>query len=128
MPSLFTVTTSAASPLDASREAPPHAASVSNFLTLQSFTNFAAMTGAISAAWHALQRFDAAFAALSVPYAFAALWAVISLAMSWDTLRREKQLGTLLGAIFVAAINALVLAGAVVGTDIAVGGTAAAPR
>ena len=117
MASIFTVTTSAAAPLDASLEGPPRTASISNFITLQSFTNFAAMTGAISAAWHALQRLDPALAAVWVPYAMAALWAVISLAMSWQGLRREKQLGSLLAAVFVGAINALVLAGAVVGTD-----------
>ncbi len=51
---LFTVTTRAESPLDASQ--PGSTRGISNFLTLQSFTNFAAMAGAISAAWHALRQ------------------------------------------------------------------------
>jgi hypothetical protein len=52
---VFKTTTTAESPLDASTgtEAKPP---VSDFITVQSFTNFAAMNGAITAAWHALQN------------------------------------------------------------------------
>ena len=112
---LFTVTTRAESPLDASQPGP--ARGISNFLTLQSFTNFAAMAGAISAAWHALRQLEPAMATLWVPYGFAFAWAAISFVMSWNGLRRERQPGTVLAAAFIALVNALVLAGAVVGTD-----------
>jgi hypothetical protein len=52
---LFTTTTSVNSPLDASNgtDAKP---GVSDFLTVQALTNFAAMTGAITAAWNAVQK------------------------------------------------------------------------
>jgi len=114
---LFTVTTRAESPLDASQ--PGATKGISNFLTLQSFTNFAAMAGAISAAWHALRQLEPALATLWVPYGFAFAWGAISFVMSWNGLRREHQAGTLLAAAFIAVVNALVLAGAVVGTDAA---------
>ena len=112
---LFTVATRAESPLDASQ--PGSTRGISNFLTLQSFTNFAAMAGAISAAWHALRLLEPALATLWVPYGFAFAWAVISFVMSWSGLRREPEAGTILAAAFIALVNALVLAGAVVGTD-----------
>ena len=117
---LFTVATRAESPLDASQ--PGAARGISNFLTLQSFTNFAAMAGAISAAWHALRQLDPALATLWVPYGFAFAWGVISFVMSWNALRRERNSGTILAAVFIATVNALVLAGAVVGTDGAIAG------
>ena len=115
---LFTVTTRAESPLDASQ--PGAGRGISNFLTLQSFTNFAAMAGAISAAWHALRQLDPAMATLWVPYGFAFAWGAISFVMSWEGLRREHRAGTLLSGAFIALVNALVLAGAVVGTDAAI--------
>ena len=112
---LFTVATRAESPLDASQ--PGATRGISNFLTLQSFTNFAAMAGAISAAWHALRLLEPGLATLWVPYGFAFAWGAISFAMSWSGLRREREAGTILAAAFIALVNALVLAGAVVGTD-----------
>jgi hypothetical protein len=118
---LFTVATRSESPLDASL-ATPSRSSVSNFLTLQSFTNFAAMAGAISAAWHALRQLDAALGTLWVPYGMAVLWGVISFAMSWEGLRKERQPGAILAGGFIALVNSLVLAGAVVGTDAAFAG------
>jgi len=121
---LFKTTTTADSPLDASRgtEAKP---AVSDFLTVQSFTNFAVMTGAITAAWHALQKLMPQASVLWVPYACAFIWAGISVLISLEGLKTTQngsgklELGTVLGAIFVGAINSLVLAGAVVGTNIA---------
>jgi len=121
---VFKTTTSVDSPLDASTgtEAKP---AVSDFITVQSFTNFAVMTGAITAAWHALQKLTPGAAAIWVPYAFAGVWAIISVLISIDGLKKNKngretlEVGTVVGAVFVALINALVLAGAVVGTNIA---------
>jgi hypothetical protein len=121
---VFKTTTTAESPLDASTgtEAKP---TVSDFITVQSFTNFAAMTGAITAAWHALQTLTPGAAAIWVLYLFAFVWAIVSFLISVDGLKKTKdgkeklELGTLVGAVFVALINSLVLAGAVVGTNIA---------
>jgi hypothetical protein len=121
---VFKTTTTAESPLDASTgtEAKP---AVSDFITVQSFTNFAAMTGAITAAWHALQTLTPGAAAIWVPYLFAFVWAVVSFLISIDGLKKSKggketlDPGTVIGAVFVALINSLVLAGAVVGTNIA---------
>jgi hypothetical protein len=120
MMSLFRTTTSAESPLDASAGAPGKPA-VSDFLTVQSFANFAAMTGAITAAWEALQRLTPHAAALWVPYAFAFAWAAISLLGSLEGLRTNGALkpATVATAVFVGFVNALVLAGAVVGTHAA---------
>lgn len=123
---VFKTTTTAESPLDASTGTAAKPA-VSDFITVQSFTNFAAMTGAITAAWHALQRLTPDAAAIWIPYLFAFFWAIISLLISIDGLKKTKdgkqtlELGTLFGAVFVALINSLVLAGAVVGTNIATG-------
>jgi hypothetical protein len=83
------------------------------------------MTGAITAAWHALQTLTPGAAAIWVPYLFAFVWAIVSFLISVDGLKKTKdgkeklELGTLVGAVFVALINSLVLAGAVVGTNIA---------
>lgn len=121
--SLFKTTTSADSPLDASGGTGTKPG-VSDFLTIQSLTNFAAMTGSITAAWHALERLNPQlFSALWVPYAFAAVFGLVSILMSLDGLRKsgstKLDVGSLLGAIFIAVINALVLASAVVGAAIA---------
>jgi NADH:ubiquinone oxidoreductase subunit 6 (subunit J) len=119
---LFRTTTSAQSPLDASGG--DSARTVSDFLTIQSFTNFAAMTGALTAAWNALQRVVPGASAIWVPYVFALAFAAVSILMSLDGLKKDGashyDAGTVLGAVFVGVINALVLAGAVVGTNIAV--------
>jgi hypothetical protein len=124
---VFATTTRADSPLDASGGTDTKAA-VSDFLTIQSFTNFAAMTGAITAAWNALQRLTPQAEGIWVPYAFAGVFALISLLISLDGLKKngstKLEAGTVLGAIFVGVINALVLAGAVVGTEVA---TSSAP-
>lgn len=115
---LFRTQTKADSPLDASGPRKP----VSDFLTVQALTNFGAMTGAIFAAWNALQRLTPAAAAIWVPYAFAAGWLVVSLMMSWEGLKENGKLkwGAVGGALFVGVINWLVLAGAVIGTNTAV--------
>jgi hypothetical protein len=121
---VFKTTTAAESPLDASGGTTTKPA-VSDFVTVQSFTNFAAMTGAITAAWHALQKLNPQMSTLWVPYLFSFAWAVISFLISIEGLKKTKngsarlELGTFLAAVFIAVINSLVLAGAVVGTEIA---------
>jgi hypothetical protein len=116
--SLLASTTSESAPLDASATKSGSERKVSSFLTIQSLTNFAATTGAIAAAWGALQTVVPGAAALWVPYVFALAWGAISLAMSLEALKKDGkvQSGVIGGAIFVALINSLVLAGAVVGT------------
>jgi hypothetical protein len=116
---VFKTTTAAESPLDAS-VGTPDKATVSDFLTVQTFTNFAAMTGAITVAWHGLQRLTPHASTLWVPYLCAFAWAVISVLISLEGLKKDNktEIGTILQAIFLAAINALVLGGAVIGTNI----------
>jgi hypothetical protein len=120
---VFKTTTSAESPLDASRGAETKS-TVSDFLTVQSFTNFAAMSGAITAAWNGLQKLIPEASTLWVPYGCAFIWGLISLLISIEGLKtgsgasKRLEFGTLLQAVFVAAINSLVLAGAVVGTKL----------
>lgn len=113
---LFRAETRDASPLDASSGREP-AREVSNFLTIQSLMNFGAMTGAIFAAWNALQNVFPWASAIWVPHVFAAAWLVVSLMMSWNGFKKDGKLdwGTVAGAVFVGLINSLVLAGAVVG-------------
>ncbi len=125
--SLFKITTNARQPFDGSATAPDgsgESVSVSAFLTVQSLTNFAAMTGAIAAAWFALRRIDPFFSALWIPYAFALLFGVVSIAISWDGLstKGKPSAAAVISLIFVALINSLVLASAVVGAGTAIGG------
>jgi hypothetical protein len=131
--SLFKTTTSVAAPLDGSSailegaaleraSAAAPATSISDFLTVQSLTNFAVMTGAITAAWKALERLNpTTFSELWVPYAFAGVFGVVSLLISTDALKSggKWDAGSVVGAIFIAVINALVLASAVVGASVA---------
>jgi hypothetical protein len=123
--SLFKTTTSAESPLDAS-SGDVKKPLVSDFLTVQSLTNFAAMTGSITAAWNGLRTLNPQlFSGLWVPYAFAFLFGFVSILISLDGLKKKNSgkldAGSLAGAIFIAVINALVLASAVVGAAVATG-------
>jgi len=119
---VFKTTTAGASPLDASVGTDQKPA-VSDFLTVQAFTNFAAMTGAITAAWHGLQRLMPQASSLWVPYGCAFAWGLISVLISLDGLKKtgstKLELGVVAQALFLALINALVLGGAVVGTAVA---------
>ena len=89
---------------------------ISNFLTVQSLTNFATMTGAISAAWHAVRFFSPADEMMWVPFAIAGIWGLVSFVMSLPALK-ESGKGDLLAAVFIASINSLILASAVVGLE-----------
>lgn len=117
--SVFKSVTLQDSPLDASAPAGGSAkAAVSSFLTVQSLTNFAAMTGAITAAWNALRLVAPAAGSLWTPYVLSLAWGAISLLMSIDGLKGaggKRDPGVVAAAIFVAIINSLVLASAVVG-------------
>ena len=126
MANLLKTATAADAPLDGSGGAADKA-TVSNFLTVQSLTNFGAMAGAISVAWLALQNLAPWLSAVWVPFAFSAVWGAISVVMSWDGLKNrqtgKRDVGAVLGAIFIAVINCLVLASAVVGAAGAAGAT-----
>ena len=119
---LFMTTVSPDSPLDGSKGTDPQG-KASDFLTVQSFMNFAAMTGAITAAWHALQLIATWALALWVPYVLAFCWGGISFAISFKELEKKSSatygIGVFAQAIFIAFINALILAG----TNVAVGQT-----
>jgi hypothetical protein len=123
--SLFKTTTSADAPFDGSAvrgAAAGDTVSVSGFLTVQALTNFAAMTGAITAAWHALILLDATrFSGLWVPYTFAAIFGLVSMLISIDAFKEGGKWNwrKVIVASFVAIINVLVLAGAVVGMGLA---------
>lgn len=103
----------------------PRTQRVSDFITSQSFANFAAMTGGITAAWHGLQMVLPGATTLWVPYGIAFGWGIISFLISLEGLSMEPKkglprLGTYMGAFFIALLNSLVLAGAVVGTTVVV--------
>jgi len=110
---LFTTSVASQQPLDASATATDK--QVSDFLTVQSLANFGAMTGGITSAWGALARANEFFASVYVPYAFALAFLIVSLALSYNTLKNSRA--DFLAALFVGVINSLVLAGAVVGTS-----------
>ena len=95
---------------------------ISDFLSVQALANFGAMTGGITAAWHALASLNAQLATLWVPYGFALLWGVTSIVMSSDALKKNGNLdaGKIIAVLFVALINVLVLGSAVVGTGVPV--------
>lgn len=91
---------------------------ISEFLTVQSLVNFAAMTGAITVAWKALQTLNHTFFASHwVPFVFAVAWLAVSLLAS--ATQPNSALGRNYGAwavaIFIGLLNALVLFAAVVG-------------
>lgn len=127
--SLFKTTTSVHAPLDGSSAVlegtspPPTATAVSDFLTVQSVTNFAVMTAAIMTAWKSLERLDARLSTLWVPYGFAVAFGVVSVLISTEALKTGTRWnwGKVFTAAFIALINALVLASAVVGATVVTG-------
>jgi len=98
---------------------------VSDFLTVQSFTNFAAMSGAITAAWLALQQLPLTFLASNwVPFGFAFAWAFVSYQISKPGLANGPvPWPTTMQAGFIGLINALVLASSVIGTGTMIAST-----
>lgn len=121
--SLFKTAVRADDPLDGSKTTGKSGGSetkVSDFLTIQSLTNFAAMTGAISAAWAALRLLNSDwFSNKWVPFIFAIVFGIISLLISTDAFKKagEWNAGTIASSIFIALINSLILFSAVVGTS-----------
>jgi hypothetical protein len=68
---------------------------VSDFLTVQAFTNFAAMSGAITAAWHATATVLPQASGPWFPYACSLVWAVVSYQTSKDGLAPPKSGGSI---------------------------------
>lgn len=112
---MFMTSTDPESPLDGSKQA-AGGNQVSEFLSLQSLTNFGAMTGGILAAWKGLQLLLPNMDSRWVPFSFVVLFAVFSLAASWRGLKKDNKFnfGNVVGAILVGAINSLVLFGAII--------------
>jgi hypothetical protein len=120
--SLFKTRTSVDEPFDGSlmqAQSLQNTTTVSDFITVQSLTNFAAMTGAISAAWNALERLSSFFSTVATPYAFAAAFVLVSLGISTDGMKTGNNWdwGRIAAAVFIAVINGLILASAVIGAS-----------
>ena len=130
MANLLMVRTADDSPVDTSGV--PGNNKISDFLSLQSLTNFSVMTGGISAVWHGLQKLDPSLSTIWVPFAMACGWGIASLLMSLgahsfdhDVPKKggaggtEKKLswGQLAPALFVGFINVVTLFSAVVGVS-----------
>lgn len=93
---------------------------VSDFLTVQSLTNFAAMTGAITVAWKALQQVQNSwFHTIWTPLALAELWLVVSLIMS--AYQQDRATNTKASywasTLFIGFLNSLVLFAAAIGIN-----------
>lgn len=95
--------------IEASEDPAPR---ISAFLTIESLTNFAAMTGAISAAWFALGTFFAAAQHELTVLALALAFGAISYLLSW---RGLEGWSNRIAAAFIALLNSLILASAVLG-------------
>src|SRR4051812_39066248 len=99
---------------------------VSDFLTIQSLTNFTVMTTAITAAWRALERVaPTTFDSLWVPFGFAVAWGVLSVGISLDGLKKPTgglDRGKFFTALFIALLNSLMLASAILGIETAIQG------
>jgi hypothetical protein len=91
---------------------------VSEFLTVQSLTNFAAMSGAITVGWKALQVLDqSVFKSNVTPFVLACLWLLVSLVSSAASEPSARKVGFLVPALFLGFLNTLVLFAAAVGVN-----------
>lgn len=91
---------------------------ISGFVTVASFTNFSAMSGAIAGAWLTLKAALPQVAWIQgpgLPFVLALAWCLISLRMSWQELKKSGGDGAILQALFMGLLNALVLAGSAIG-------------
>jgi hypothetical protein len=93
---------------------------VSEFLTVQSLTNFAAMTGAITVGWKALKAVSpSSFSTHWTPFVMALIWLAVSVAATATQQEADvkKDFGFWATGIFIGALNSLVLFGAVIGIN-----------
>jgi hypothetical protein len=91
---------------------------ISSFLTIQSLTNFASVTGAITIAWKALQALDeSTFTSQWTPFLLSVAWLLASLALSANAADKETRRSGAFWAsvIFVGLLNMLVLFAAALG-------------
>ena len=112
---LFLTSTNSATPQDGNVTVGENTASlvsVSDFVTVQGLTNFSVMTGAIFAAWHALQLTGSWADSRWCPLAMCAIYGAVAITISDPVVKLAKNL---VPTIFVAIINVLVLFSAVVG-------------
>lgn len=93
----------------------------SAFLTVQSFTNFSAATGAITTAWLALQSLDAAtFDTKWCPFLLAIGWLLVSLVTSAQAGAPDvKKTSFWVSSLFLGFLNSLTLFAAVIGLSTA---------
>lgn len=90
---------------------------VSDFTTVQSLTNFTAMTGAFAAAWGAARQLDVSFLdGPGFPFVLCVLFALVSVLTSGLGPDWKQWLSPL----FIALLNSLVLFGAVLSAGAAV--------
>lgn len=91
----------------------------SAFLTVESFANFSAATGAITTAWLALQALSSTrFDDRIWPFWMALAWLGFSLVIgSTSGAAEQKTLKFWVGGIFLGFFNALTLFAAVIGID-----------
>ena len=117
--SLLKTSVSREEPLDGSKGS-ENSEKVSDFITVQSLTNFAAMTGAISAAWSGLRLLEPVlFGGYWVPFSFAITFGIVSILISSDILKENGVWirGRIAATLFIALINSLVLFSAVIGAN-----------
>ena len=124
----FATTVSAAQPQNANLESAGLATTanvqtdrtkqVSDFITVQSLTNFTAMTGAFAAAWGAARQLDVSFFdGPGFPLMLCIAFALVSVFTSGLGANPKHWLSPL----FIALLNSLVLFGAVLSAGAAVG-------
>lgn len=118
---VFMTTVNENSPLDASSGTDPNTR-ISEFLTIQSFTNFAAMSGGITTVWRGMQVLWPRCESIVVPFLMAGIWSIISILLSVNIVLKKNagkwdKWGKLGQLFLIALINAFVLASAVIGTN-----------
>jgi hypothetical protein len=89
----------------------------SDFLTVQSFTNFAAVTGAVTTAWKALESLNSSlFGPNYTPFCLALLWLVVSVSLAVQADRSHVRTWAFWSSsLFIGTLNALVIFAAVIG-------------
>ena len=93
----------------------------SAFLTIESFTNFTAATGAITTAWLALQALDDQFIDRVWPFWLSVAWLIFSLIIGARSgAASEEMIKFWVSGIFLGFFNALTLFAAVSGVNAAV--------
>jgi hypothetical protein len=98
--------------LSSGQVSPDGTKTVSDFVTVQSLTNFSAMTGVITTVWGALQATTHFFDSRWVPFTLCLIFGVASFISSGI----DGNIRKWFPALFIALINSLALFGAILGT------------